>query len=254
MKQSEQIIGTIEQAETTELQIHAPQPVQGQLAKPGAFSGDLQSFEDAQRIAGALSQSTLVPKDYQENISNCMIALEMSQRVNANPMAVMQNLYIIHGRPSWSSQFIIAMINGCGRFSPMRFEMIGGPQKEDAWGCRAYATDLMEGDKLEGPWTSIKMAKAEGWYQKNGSKWKTMPDLMLRYRAAAFFGRLYAPDLLMGMSTDDESRDISANRASATEKVIPQKAFNPAKIAEKTTEVAIEVKTVVTDEEVKNNF
>lgn len=253
MKESEQITGTVEQAETTELQVHAPQPVQGQLAKTGAFSGDMQSFADGQRIAQALATSTLVPKDYQKNVANCMIALEMSQRVNANPMAVMQNLYIIHGRPSWSSQFIIGMINGCGRFSPMRFEMFAGPQDEDKWGCRAYATDLVDGDKLEGPWTSIKMAKAEGWYQKNGSKWKTMPDLMLRYRAAAFFGRLYAPDLLMGMSTDEESRDITANRASITEKEIPKRGFNPAKIAEQKQEVT-EQKPVVTDEQIQDNF
>ena len=180
----------------------------------GAFSGNMQSFSDAQRIAGALSASTLVPKDYQSNTANCMIAMEMAQRVNANPMAVMQNLYIIHGKPSWSSQFIIAMINGCGRFSPLRFEMMGGPADEDKWGCRAYATDIDSNEKLEGPWVSIKMAKAEGWYSKAGSKWKTMPDLMLRYRAAAFFGRLYAPDLLMGMSSDDEIVDIRANKSS----------------------------------------
>ena len=255
MNKSEQIVGTIDQAETTELQIHAPQPVQGNLARQGAFSGDLQCFENAQRIAGALSQSTLVPQDYKNNVANCMIALEMSQRVNANPMAVMQNLYIIHGRPSWSSQFIIGMINGCGRFSPMRFEMIGGPKDEDKWGCRAYTTDLATGEKLEGPWTSIQMAKAEGWYQKKGSKWQTMPDLMLRYRAAAFFGRLYAPDLLMGMSSDEESRDITASRAAPTEKEIPSRGFNPAETVQQKPqpEAAIE-KPIVTDEQIKDNF
>ena len=45
---------------------------------------------------------------------------------------------------------------------------------------------------------SIAMAKAEGWYAKNGSKWKTMEDLMLRYRSAAFFARTVAPEVALG--------------------------------------------------------
>src|SRR5690606_28728464 len=52
------------------------------------------------------------------------------------------------------------------------------------------------------------MAHAEGWVSKNGSKWKTMPELMIRYRAAAFFGRLYAPEITMGMHTQEEVMDI----------------------------------------------
>jgi hypothetical protein len=213
----------------TEIQEFEPQ--RNTQVSSGAFCGDLQIFEDSQRIAGALAQSTLVPKDYQNNVANCMIAMEMAQRVNANPMAVMQNLYIIHGKPSWSSQFIIAMINGCGKFSPLRFEIYGKPSDLDNMGCRAYSTDLASDEKLEGPWVTMKMAKAEGWISKSGSKWKTMPDLMMRYRAAAFFGRLYAPELLMGMSSDDEQQDIKANNQ-PQEKPRAARGFNPAKKSE----------------------
>lgn len=119
-------------------------------------------------------------------------------------MAVMQNLHVIHGRPSWSSTFIISALNSCGRFSPLRFEMNGEGDKRT---CKAWATDKT-GERLEGPEISIDMAKAEGWYGKNGSKWKSMPELMLRYRAAAFFGRLYAPDVLNGMHAAEEVQDI----------------------------------------------
>jgi len=52
------------------------------------------------------------------------------------------------------------------------------------------------------------MAKKEGWATKTGSKWATMPDLMIRYRAAAFWGRLYASDLLLGLQTQEEAIDI----------------------------------------------
>lgn len=165
------------------------------------------SFELAQRMARALTSSKLVPDTFQgeANIGSAMIALEISQRLQASPLMVMQNLNVIHGRPAWSSQFIIAALNSCGRFSPLRFEAFG---EGDEKGCYAWAYDKATGDKLEGPPATIAMAKTEGWFSKGGSKWKSMPDLMLRYRSAAFFGRLYAPDVLMGMQTVEEVVDV----------------------------------------------
>lgn len=180
-----------------------------------------QSFETAQRIAGALSKSTLVPKEYQNNLPNSLIALEIAQRTGSSPLLIMQNLYIVHGKPSWSSQFIIAAINSCGRFKPLRFDMTG---TGDDRTCIAWTVErnvelppdvgTLEQAKaknlpiLESPPVSIKIAKAEGWFQKNGSKWQTMPELMQRYRAATFFGRLYAPEILMGMKAEDEVQDM----------------------------------------------
>ena len=174
-----------------------------------AFSS-AASFEAAQRMALALCSSNIVPEQYRgkDNIGNAIVALEMAQRIGASPLAVMQNLNIIHGRPSWSSTFIIAALNSCGRFSPLRFDVAGDGDDKS---CVAWATDRA-GERLEGPPASIAMAKAEGWFAKNGSKWKTMPELMLRYRAAAFFGRLYAPDVLNGMHATEEVEDINPPR------------------------------------------
>ena len=166
---------------------------------------DSVGFEHGQRVAKMLSTSNLIPKEYQGNIQNTMIALEMANRVGASPLMVMQNLYIVHGKPSWSSTFIIAALNSCKRFSPIRFELSGDG---DQYGCSAWAFDLATNDRLEGPKVTIDMAKKEGWFTKNGSKWQTMPELMLRYRSAAFFGRLYAPEIMMGMQTMEEVQDI----------------------------------------------
>lgn len=173
--------------------------------KGGAFS-TISNFEDAQRIAGMLTKSDLVPASYKNNIPNTMIALEMANRLNISPFEVMQNLDIIKGKPSWSSTFIIASINSCGRFKPLRFEFIGTP-KTDEYGCRAYTEDL-DGNKLVGPTVTWLMVKSEGWLSKTGSKWQTMPELMFQYRAASFFGRLYAPDILKGMQSVDEVKDV----------------------------------------------
>ncbi|ASD51629.1 hypothetical protein [Flavobacterium phage V157] len=173
--------------------------------KGGAFSS-MANFQDAQSIASMLSKSDLVPASYKNNIPNTMIALEMANRLNISPFEVMQNLDIIKGKPSWNSTFIIASINSCGRFKPLRFEFIGTP-KTDEYGCRAYTEDL-EGNKLVGPTITWLMVKSEGWLSKAGSKWQTMPELMFQYRAASFFGRLYAPDILKGMQSVDEVKDV----------------------------------------------
>ena len=167
--------------------------------------GNISAFEDAQRMAKVLVSSKLVPTAFQNNLGDCMIALEMANRMGVNPIAVMQNLYIVHGKPSWSAQFIVAAINQSGRFkTTIMYEVTG---EGDSKGCIAYAFDF-EGNRVDSPRVTVEMAKKEGWYDKNGSKWQTMPELMLRYRAATFFGRLYTPDLLMGMQTKEELDDV----------------------------------------------
>ena len=181
------------------------------------FSG-IQQFEDAQRIAKALASSTLIPPQFQgqQGFANCLVALEIANRMRTSPFQVMQNLHIIHGRPSWSSQFIIGLINGCGRFSPLRYEISG---KGDTLACTAVATELNTGEELRGPEVTMAMAKREGWATKSGSKWATMPELMIRYRAAAFWGRLFIPELVVGIHTQEEVMDVepvSVSEAPAT--------------------------------------
>ena len=167
----------------------------------------ITDFQNAQRMVKPLADSALVPDVFRGKIGECLIALEMSQRIGANILSVMQNLYIVHGKPAWSSQFLIACVNACGRFSPIRYQMTG-QKGTDTYGCIAWALDK-SGEKLEGDEITIRMAKEEGWYTKNGSKWKTMPGQMLRYRAATFFARAYAPEITLGMHTEDEVIDVT---------------------------------------------
>ena len=169
--------------------------------------GDLQGFELMQRASKALAASTLVPTQFQNNMPNCLIALEMAQRIGASPLMVMQNLYIVHGRPAWSSKFLIASFNQCGRFSAVRFEWIGEKGK-DTWGCRAWAMEKETQQRIEGPTITIALAKAEGWYEKSGSKWKTIPELMLMYRSAGWLVNTHAPEISMGLNTAEEIGDV----------------------------------------------
>ncbi|RTL11260.1 MAG: hypothetical protein EKK54_07995 [Neisseriaceae bacterium] len=174
---------------------------------PGFYSS--ASFESLQRIARAFAYSHYVPDNFKGDagLPSCMIAVDIALRANAAPLLVLQNLILVHGKPSWSAKYLIATANTCGRFSAIRFEYFGEPNT-DGWGCRAVATELATGEKLIGPDITISLAKAEGWYGKNGSKWKTMPQKMLMWRAGAWWVDLYAPEIAMGFRTEDEERDI----------------------------------------------
>ena len=182
--------------------------VQNEKNVPINCFGTLAGFEAGQRIANMFSQSSLVPNNFKGDIGGCLIALNMANRMGADPLQVMQSLYIVHGKPSFSSAFLIACFNRCGRFSTIRYRM-EGEKGTDQWSCTAYTTELATGELIEGVTVSIAMAKAEGWYGKSGSKWQTMPELMLRYRAATFLIRSVAPEIALGFTTTEEAIDIT---------------------------------------------
>ncbi|MBP5316999.1 MAG: recombinase RecT [Bacteroidales bacterium] len=164
-----------------------------------------QSFADAMRMAKVLSMAPMVPQSYQNQPGNCLIAIDMAQRMNMPPMMIMQNLYIVNGNPGWSGQACIALINASGRFTPLKFKE---EHNGDDFSCTAYATEIATGEVVYGTTVDKKMAKECGWLDKSGSYWKKMPIQMARYRSAAFFARTYCPQALMGLYTEDELYDI----------------------------------------------
>lgn len=168
-------------------------------------------FELAQRKAQIYSKSTLVPKEYQGNIGNVMIAENMARRMGADTLMVMQNLFVVHGRPGWSAQFLIACFNSCGRFSAIQYKFSGEPDTPD-YGCVAYCKEYATGETIEGTKITWAMANAEGWVNKNGSKWRTMPGQMFRYRAGTFLIRSTAPEIGMGLMTKEELEDVGNER------------------------------------------
>lgn len=180
----------------------------GMAVTPGFRS--LEGFNLIQRMAKMFSASSLVPDHFrgEGHFGDCVIALNMAQRLNADPLMVMQNLYIVYGNPVWSSKFMIALFNQCGRYTSIKYKATGKPGT-DTQGIIAYATEKLTGEVIEGPEVTIAIAKKEGWFGKNGSKWQTMPDQMLRYRAAAWLIRTTAPELSMGLQTEDEIINVT---------------------------------------------
>ena len=174
---------------------------------------NLDTFEAAQRMAKAFTSSTLVPEHFRgdANLGNALIALEMAQRMDMSPLAVLQSLYVVHGRPGWSAQFLIASWNASGKFSPIQYRQVGEPDKP-SFGFIAHATVLATGAVIEGPAVTMEIAQRDGWTRKlpGGlcSKYESMPGLMLRYRAATWLIRTVAPEIAMGLQTVEELQDI----------------------------------------------
>lgn len=236
---------------------------------------DPVQFETMQRVCKLFSSSELVPDMYKTNLTpdkdgkptnpenkamaNCMIAVEMAQRIGASPLMIMQNMVIIYGRPSWSSKFLVATVNTSGRFEPLKYRIVnlGMVGKIDIveyqWNnntrrkeavktvfdgtkienlqCVAYTTAKGSEEVLESAPIDIRLAIQEGWYTKAGSKWQTMTRQMLMYRAATFWTNAYAPELSMGMKTEDELKDIidipfEEVKDTIEEKVAKEKAEN----------------------------
>lgn len=170
-----------------------------------------ESFQKIYDIGKMFASSSLVPAAYQGKAMDCTIAVDMANRMGLSPMMVMQNLYVVQGKPSWSGQACTSMIMASGKYKNVH-HVYTGEKGTDSWGCYLEAERLEDHVMVKGAEVTIKMAKDEKWYEKNGSKWKTMPELMLAYRASAFFARVHIPNALMGCAVEGEAEDIAKEK------------------------------------------
>lgn len=200
--------------EETELP-EAQEPVALSVAVPTAVTmwNDVKLMNMSFRTARMLSTSALVPDAYRQSPENCLVAIDIANRMGVSPLMVMQNLYVVKGKPSWSGSFCAAAINGSGRFTPLEYVFVGEPG-QPTYGCYATAVRVSNGVRCFSDTITIAMAQAEGWYSKKDkygketSKWQTMPKQMMMYRSAAFFARAHCSDILLGLPTYEEVQDV----------------------------------------------
>lgn len=192
----------------------APHQPAALAPRPSVFGGGIQAFEEAQRIAQAMASSTMVPAAYrgQAGFPNCLWAMELASAMRISPLVVMQNVTPVHGKPAWSAAFLIATVNACGRFTPLEFVM---DDLENPTSCYAVAVSKLTGRELRGERITVDMAKAQGWWSRKDrdgnetSKWPAMTGQMLRYRAATFWVRVYAPEISCGIYSAEEAIEIA---------------------------------------------
>ena len=169
-------------------------------------------FNQLLRAAQMLSQTSIIPQSYQNKPQDCFVAIEMANRMGVSPMVVMQNMYVVKGKPSWAGQACTMLINSCGKFKDVKHIYTGEKGKPNR-GCYVTATRISDGSQVDGVEVTMQMAQSEGW--TSNSKWRNMPELMLAYRASAFFARVYCPEAMMGVQTAEEVYDADSTPINA---------------------------------------
>lgn len=197
---------TLETAQSQASDVEASEQTYKQMV---SLAENTRLLNGIYKMAKVYANSTMIPSSYQRNPDNCFVAIELAGRMNVSPTLVMQNLTVVQGRPAWSGQSCIALVNGCGKFSHDLNFVFVGEEGTDGWGCYCETVRRSDGRKLVGTTITIGLAKAEKWYDKSGSKWQTIPQQMMMYRAASWFARTYCPEVLMGFSTADEAEDVA---------------------------------------------
>lgn len=199
----------INQAEIRQM----PTQTQTQLASH-TDTGIISDFRQYFKMASELCKADIIPQAYKGKVADTAIAIDMANRMGVSPMMVMQSMYVVKGKPSWSGQACLSFIRA--KFADVKVIYVGTKGTDDR-GCYVKATDK-DGDVLEGTTVTMSMAKAEGW--TSNSKWRNMPEQMLAYRAASFFARVHCPETLMGVQVEGEVEDSSKPAVREVEDVL----------------------------------
>lgn len=179
---------------------------------PLAVFFDKDSFDLCWRSAKLLALSQLVPKRFQGRVEDCFLALSMARSLGVIPMMVMSEIYVVFGTPSMSGKMVAGLVNAAGIFdAPLNFRF--SEERPVQW-CEAYTTLNGQEYSVRVEWDAHVVAS--GWdrdkKEKDSdktvpSKWRTMREQMFRYRAASWFGKSFAPQVMLGMQTREELED-----------------------------------------------
>ena len=188
---------------------------------------EVKKFELEQRKAKAFVATDFFPTHLRKgnetaNIGTAIIVLDLAQRMNIGALEVAQSIYIIHGKPSFETKFLVARLNSSGLLKG-RLQTIVSPDGNSA---HCEAIDAQTGQLLKGTTITMEMARREGWLSKNGSKWQTMPELMMKYRAQSFFINEFFPEVKYGLKTSDEVEDIVTFEPNEQSKTPPKDGLN----------------------------
>lgn len=164
-----------------------------------------QMTKSLYEFALIMSKSDIVPAHYRGKPENAFVAVQTAYRMNLDPMMVMQNTFVVSGKLGMNSAFAISLANSSGRLkSGITYHIEGSG---DSLRVTAKAMLKSSGEEINYS-IGMKEAKAEGW-TKN-PKYSSLPELMLRYRAATLLIRTHMPEVLNGMHTVEELEDVKA--------------------------------------------
>ena len=168
---------------------------------------ELGSVADGWYMAKILSDSELVPKDFQGKPANIFLALQMGAELGLAPMQAIQSICVINGRPSLWGDGLLGLClpylkfieeTDDGHEATCRVQRKGSTYVV----VRTFSMD----DALEAGLVDDKGRAARS---RDGSgPWKSYPKRMRQMRARAFALRDTCADILRGVQSADEQQDL----------------------------------------------
>ena len=166
-----------------------------------------QNLADAQEMAQIFNDSGFVPakliKQAVHPVPAIVVCFEIAALLGVHPLAVMNEVYFVHGVPSFSTKFKVALLKRSGAIKGrMKFD-----DETDERGTVVAVTARCvdaEDDEVYTYRVSMKQASVAGW--TSNKKYQEIPGVMLGYRAASFLMRRHFPDVILswGMGADTE--------------------------------------------------
>lgn len=168
----------------------------------GAAGLQLSSLDDIFRMADWIANSDFAPKDYRGKVENCVVAIEYGMELGLQPMAAIQNIAVVNGRPTlWGDAVPALCMKRADLFDHSKYRcFMEGTEGADDWAavceCRRIGAEVTRRS------FSVKDAKKAGLWGKG--TYTSYPAIMLTNRARTFALRHAFPDVLKGMHTADE--------------------------------------------------
>jgi len=165
------------------------------------------SFNELAQFATMAAKSAMVPPSFRGKAEDIMLAVQMGSELGLAPMQALQNIAVINNRPSvWGDALI-----GLCRASPNCEDIA---EKLDGDGENMVATCMAKrrGASPVVARFSVADAKKAGLWGKAGP-WQQYPARMLQLRARGFALRDAFPDVLRGLISAEEARDMPTEPA-----------------------------------------
>lgn len=159
---------------------------------------------EALEFAKMIAHSGMVPKQYDGKPGAVLVAIQMGAELGLSPMASIQNIAVINGRPSLWGDAMLAIVT-----SHHLCESVTEWHSDDR--KSAYCRVLRRGREPVERSFSVDDARAAGLWGKQGP-WTQYPQRMLQMRARGFALRDSFPDLLRGITPAEEAIDIVDRR------------------------------------------
>lgn len=196
----------------TQLAVQPETPAAMTLPSMGEMLFDDAKFERMNQVANLMaSGKCAVPKHLQNNPGDCFAIIVQAAQWRMNPFVVAQKTHIVNGALGYEAQLINAVITSMNVTSDrFHYDYIGdwdayrksGFSKTKEVGCGVNVGATLKGE-TEIRWMPLPLYM-ESVRTRNSPLWATNPQQQLGYLAVKYWVRLYAPDAILGVYSDDE--------------------------------------------------